>query len=147
MPDHVPSALHMLTDETRTTPCWGRCYYFPRFIHGESGLQRGEGADVRRRMGSKMGIDANGGVKAKYPDTQRAELQICLPYAHPPSPNQGCKSAFSTGGRGSQEKTRDAGDAHFSLFLFFSLPCANPTHPPAPAPPFFCPFPVSAPNL
>lgn len=41
-----------------------------------------------------------------------------------PSPNQCCKSAFSIGGRGSEEKR----DAHFSLFLFFSLPCANP-HP------------------
>ena len=107
-------------------------------------------------MGSKMGIDANGGVKAKYPDTQRAELQICLPYAYPPSPNQGCKSAFSIGGRGSQEK-RDAGDAHFSLFLFFSLPCANPpTHPPLPRHSFVLsqsllpthePFPLKFPNL
>ena len=42
-------------------------------------------------------------------------------------PNQGCKSAFSIGGRGSEEKR----DALFSLFLFFSpqpAPSATP-HP------------------
>lgn len=39
-----------------------------------------------------------------------------------PSPNQGCKSAFSIGGRGSEEKMKRS----LFPFLIFPLPCATP---------------------
>lgn len=55
-----------------------------------------------------------------------------------PSPNHGCKSAFSIGGRGSEEKMRI-----FSFFLFYPFPA-----PPLPPillyslPPIYNPFPL-----
>lgn len=81
-------------------------------------------------MGSKMGIDANGGVKAKYPDTQRAELQICLPYAQPP-PQTRAVNLPSQLGEGGVRKNEML-TTPFSCFFFLTL-CKPP-------PQFFCPL-------
>lgn len=52
-----------------------------------------------------------------------------------PSQNHGCKSAFSIGGRGSEEKMRI-----FSFFLFYPFPAP-------PLPQFFCTLSVSFPPV
>lgn len=78
-------------------------------------------------MGSKMGIDANGGVKAKYPDTQRAELQICLPYAHPPLQTEAVNLPLQLGEGGLRKKDMLSSP----LSCFFLTWCAHtaPLHP------------------
>lgn len=108
---------------------------FKSHLGSESlGYREGKGADVRRRMGSKMGIDANGGVKAKYSDTQRAELQICLPYAHPPTHTHQTKAVNlpSQLGEGGARKNEMLSSPFSCFFL-------NLCHPP---PQFLCPLPI-----